>query len=397
MSGLPLDRMEAWAWRMVMPALLWGGTVAATVLTLATLFRIWQWRRDRPSERWRMPLTGWLWWGYYGLQLVGGLWSLNTEAWAFSLEVKAALFFLPLLAGIPGRPLSADFWWSVGWGVLAFLVWRVGAASWAWMLHGDGSGWRYAGFSGDVHPTYLSLHAVVAWLGVGRYWGNAKLVWPFSLLVALSLGLMGSKAGILAAVVVVVGAWWVERSLPTSHGISASNPVRWAFLAVLLGTTWAASSARFAELQTAAEVVRSDEAPVRSSSAGRVAVWSAAWTVMKAHPMGVGTGDVTDALMAVYEREGITYALDRKLNPHNQWLQAGVAFGWLGVVWLSVVFGAWCRVAWQRKDSLALLCGALVLAHALVESVLEVQRGVVFIVWLAMALFAEHRHGNGVK
>ena len=36
---------------------------------------------------------------------------------------------------------------------------------------------------------------------------------------------------------------------------------------------------------------------------------------MRTHPFGVGTGDVTDALMGIYEREGITYALDRKLNP----------------------------------------------------------------------------------
>lgn len=391
MSRLPLDRMEAWAWRMVMPALLWGGTATASVLTLATVFRVWQWRRDRPSQGWQMPVTGWLWWGYYGLQILGGLWSLNTEAWAFSLEVKAALFFLPLLAGIPGRSLSADFWWSVGWGVLAFLVWRVGVATGQWMLHGDVGGWRYAGFSGDVHPTYLSLHAVVAWLGVGRRWGNAQMVWPFSLLVAISLGLMGSKAGILAAVTVVAAVWLLGRKGSGFDPAAPAPSVRWAFLAVLFVSTWAVSSARFAELQTAAAAVQSEAAPIQSSSAGRVAVWSAAWTVMRTHPFGVGTGDVTDALMGIYEREGITYALDRKLNPHNQWLQAGVAFGWMGVVWLSVVFGMWCREAWRRRNALALLCCALVLCHALVESVLEVQRGVVFIVWLAMALFPHRR------
>jgi hypothetical protein len=95
--------------------------------------------------------------------------------------------------------------------------------------------------------------------------------------------------------------------------------------------------------------------------------------------------------MLRYEREGVVYAAERRLNPHNQWLQAGVAFGWLGILVLMWAFVSVFRWAWEVRDLQMLLCLALVLFHASVESVLEVQRGVVFILWMFMSLAPPHR------
>ena len=266
MSRLPLDRMEALAWRMVMPALLWGGTATASVLTLATVFRVWQWRRDRPSQA--LADAG------DGMALVGVLrasdsrWPLEPQHRGLGVQLgsQGGFVFCPCWRAFLGDPYPQIFGGlSVG-GVLAFLVWRVGVATGQWMLHGDVGGWRYAGFSGDVHPTYLSLHAVVAWLGVGRRWGNAQMVWPFSLLVAISLGLMGSKAGILAAVIVVAAVWLLGRKGSGFDPAAPAPSVRWAFLAVLFVSTWAVSSARFAELQTAAAAVQSEAAPFKAAA-----------------------------------------------------------------------------------------------------------------------------------
>ena len=172
MSRLPLDRMEAWAWRMVMPALLWGGTATASVLTLATVFRVWQWRRDRPSRVGRCR---------DGMALVGVL-RASDSRWPLEPQHRGLGVQLGSQGGFVFCPCWRAFWAILihrflvvcRLGVLAFLVWRVGVATGQWMLHGDVGGWRYAGFSGDVHPTYLSLHAVVAWLGVGRRWGMRR-------------------------------------------------------------------------------------------------------------------------------------------------------------------------------------------------------------------------------
>ena len=89
--------------------------------------------------------------------------------------------------------------------------------------------------------------------------------------------------------------------------------------------------------------------------------------------------------MELYERDGVTYASERRLNPHNQWLQAGVAFGWPGMLLWTAVLVWWGWHGWRQRSRWGVLCVLLVGAHTMVESMLEVQRGVVFILWLFAA------------
>lgn len=389
------DGLEKWGWRLLMPALLFGGVAAGYVLLVVSLMRLYSWRSSSAPSRFRLVGGAHWWMGYYALQFLGGLWSANHEAWALSLEVKAALLVLPLLAAVPGRALLRDFWWSVGWSVSIYLLWRVANAGWVYGASGDLSYWRYAKFSGDVHPTYLSLHATVAWLGLGAYWGGGRragLVF-FSALLAVSLGLMGSKAGIFAAFGMVV----LDVVLRKRWAAAARQPL-WAslmFLVLLVSSASVVSRARFVEMASAAELVKSDEAPVSSSSAGRVAVWRTAFDVLGDHPFGVGTGDVTDELMVRYNAGHVTYASERRLNPHNQWLQAGVAFGWPGVLLVTLALGHWCLFGWSQRSRWLLLTGGLVATHAMVESVLETQRGVVFVMWMFVALQGEVEEKEG--
>lgn len=163
------------------------------------------------------------------------------------------------------------------------------------------------------------------------------------------------------------------------------------FVWVLVLSAWGTSKSRFAEMATATEVIAEKGTPVKSSSAGRVAVWKASWEILRDHPFGVGTGDVVPELMLRYERDGVDYAAERKLNPHNQWLQAGVAFGWPGILVLIWAFASVFLWAIRDRNGLALLCLLLVLLHSAVESVMEVQRGVVFILWMFMSLAPTRR------
>ncbi|MGB0170551.1 MAG: O-antigen ligase family protein [Flavobacteriales bacterium] len=387
MTARALDAAEQWAWRLLMPALLYGGVAAAWVLLTAAILRLAHWRLHQSDARWRLPEGGWLWLGYYGLQLAGGMWSANSDAWAFSLEVKASMVFLPLVAGMPGTSIRKAFLWSVVWSVVAYLAGRLALAGWHHGVEGDPGHWRYTGLAGDVHPTYLSLHAAVAWLGLGQTSQSPRVRWALTGMLALSIGLLGSKAGILAAVGVSAAGIllrWMRG--PKAGSGEMQVGLSSAFLAILLMTAGLTASGRFQEMRTAAAVVESESAPVSSSSAGRVAVWRSSWELLAEHPFGVGTGDVTDELQTIYERDGIVYAQDRRLNPHNQWLQAGVAFGWPGVLMVTLIVLSWLRRSWRRGQDVMLLCGLLIGAHAMVESVLEVQRGVVFILWMWAAL-----------
>ena len=386
--------LESWAWRALMPALILGGNVAGFTLFIVAVLRMATWWRDHRHARWEWR-RGTLWWmAYFGLQLLGGLWSSDLDAWRLSLEVKSSLWFFPVLLAMPGRRVARDFWWSLGWSVTVYLSWRMLRAGWHHVVLGVPTEWRYARFSGDAHPTYMSLHLAAAFLGLGSQWGRTlkpKMLWAITLLFALSLGMLGSKAGIIAALVVaairlsMMGPLWGRK---VGAALSASLPqgaLRWCFfMALVLFSAWALSGKRFAEMSSASAVMTDAQAPVQSSSSGRVKVWQTSWEIMESHPFGVGTGDVVPELMRRYERDGLTYASERRLNPHNQWLQAGVAFGWPGILVLTVALFSGLILAWRIGEGTLLLCVTLVVLHAGVESVLEAQRGVVFIMWMLM-------------
>lgn len=393
-----LDKAEQWGWRAVMPALIAGGNAAGILLFALFIVRIVNAVMGHRGQSWNWRQGGFWWMGYFGLQVIGGMWSDDLGAWSLSLEVKSALWFFPLVMAMPGRNVAKDFWWSVGWSMVVYLTWRLGRAGWQTAFTGGTDAWHYNGFSGDVHPTYLALHATVALLGLGQSWGTGlrrPSVWGLGLLLAVSIGLSGSKAGILAAAMVVMLRMVLHMPRVRRHGLfPAQGPenLRWGtLLAVLLTIGVGVSQSRFAEMGTAAAVVMEEAAPVKSSSAGRIVVWRTSADILLAHPFGVGTGDVVPELVRRYERDGHTYAAERQLNPHNQWLQAGVAFGWPGVVVVSMAFLTIMLAAWRRRDGLLLLCTILVMVHAGVESVLEVQRGVVFALWMLMALSPSRR------
>lgn len=394
MKAMLAQRAESWAWRAVMPALILGGNVAGVTLFVIAVLRTIAWWNNHRHAPWEWR-RGAIWWiAYFGLQMLGGLWSSDLDAWRMSLEVKSSLWFLPVLLAIPGRKVARDFWWSLGWSVTAYLCWRMLRAGWHQLVLDSPKEWRYARFSGDVHPTYMSLHLAAAFLGFGTEWGQKIkpfFSWAVTVLFAVSLGMLGSKAGILAALVVAIlrlsmmGSGWSHKAWGKLSGSLPSGRLRWGgFVVLVLISTWAMSGNRFAEMSSASAVIASEQAPVQSSSAGRVMVWQTSLEIIQAHPFGVGTGDVVPELMRRYERDGLTYASERRLNPHNQWLQAGVAFGWPGIAVLTLAMIACVLQAWWTGRGLLLLCVMLVILHAGVESVLEVQRGVVFIMWMLM-------------
>lgn len=403
MKGRYTDTFESWAWRMLMPALLVGGNAAGITLFCIAVLRLWSWRRHHAAMHWGWREGSQWWVVYFMLQVLGGLWSDDLASWALSLEVKSALWFLPVLVAMPGQRVARDFWWSVGWSVTVYVLWRIMRAGWHELVLDNPREWRYARFTGDVHPTYLGLHATVALLGLGRTWAmnvHKVLLWLMTAVIGIALGLSGSKAGILAAVAVVVlqlvllararrGASIAGVSTGRSHG-----PRLLVFVLVVLASGWWMSSARFAEMGSAAQIMTQEDAPVQSSSAGRIIVWQSSLEIIRDHPFGVGTGDVVPELMQLYARDGVDYALERRLNPHNQWLQAGVAFGWPGMVVFTLALLSCIRTAWRNQDELLLLGVVLVALHASVESVLEVQRGVVFILWMLMAVLPVVNEGR---
>ncbi len=405
MSGLQahLARAEHATVLAVVPALLLGGRAVSYVLFVWLLLRVAGAAAGkeryisaaRPAKMW-----GWMA-AYFALQLLGTLWSENVAAAQFSWEVKASFLVVPLIVMLRGA-LSAEklrraLLQGVVYGTVAYLVLRLVNGIWL-ALNAAGpnpfAGLHYAGLAGDVHPTYLALYAAAGLAFLAELFPKRRrLQAGLAFFLLLSIGLLGSKAGVIAA---VPALFFYARAQP---GTSPRRLLTGLVGAALLATAAYVSSAdRFLELATAVEAVEAielqDAAAIRSSSSGRVAVWRSALELLTSHPMGVGTGDVEAELNALYARDHIDYALDRRLNPHNQWLQAGVAFGWPGVlIWSALLMSGW-RLA-RRKNDGSLLAFMLILGlHASFESVLEAQRGVVFVA-MVLAILALEKTTTG--
>lgn len=328
----------------------------------------------------------------YFLMAVGLSWTENMAAGWFALEVKFSLLLIPLLMlhlwhrqgakGLNAVPMALVA------GLLMFMGWRFLLAS----VSGDAELWRYDGLAGPFHPTYMGMYLVLMPLLLSEKskWYNLSLV-----ITGVFVGLLASKAAWIVA-----GLVW--GCLLVMHGKRRSFRA-WGIGIALVGMClggWLGDGGRISEFTG---YVSAELAPTRvnspgsaadgpqpsqptakvGSSAGRMQAWNASLEVLAAVPFGVGTGDVTDALCAVYEQRGSAYALERRMNPHSMWLQLAVSHGWMGLVLILVWWGGIAALAYRSQNSLLLMWTAALVLNGTIESLLELQQGVVPIALLS--------------
>ena len=131
------------------------------------------------------------------------------------------------------------------------------------------------------------------------------------------------------------------------------------------------------------------------SNTVRLVVWTISVNMIIDNPFGVGLGDENDLLMREYYKHDYTGYAERRLNPHQQFLQTGISIGWLGIITLLVLFIA-LIVASFRTGNLALFIGAICISvSCLFESMLERQVGVIFlsilVFYIAMVRFEQFK------
>lgn len=329
------------------------------------------------------------------------------------LETKLGLFIFPLLAiFLPRNHEQRDVF--MGTFVLAFCVASIVCITRSLYLFvetNDSSYFYYDQFSFLMHPTYFTMHLSMALLfHLNNLYKEDESQKRFSsigayvitILILVSVYLASSRAGIVigfsaAMVFLFVRVFnkkqgakkeFVIFSMMLTMVVILLSPTNSRF-GILLDELFGVENV---QLQTLNETI--DPNPVSH----RLLLFEAASSLALQNPLGVGVGDVQDELLKEYKRIGYEKAIEVRYNPHNQYLQTSVAIGYLGCLVLLTAFMFLFRNAIKNGNfSMTASLGIIVLLNAMFESILEVQRGVLFFTVVLYFLFSVEKSTKMLK
>lgn len=93
---------------------------------------------------------------------------------------------------------------------------------------------------------------------------------------------------------------------------------------------------------------------------------------------GVGTGDMEHVIQVSYEDRNTVLYKENRIGPHNQFLEFGIKYGLLGIIYMLVFFFYWFKRALKPLDMLLLSSVLLLLFSSQFESLLERQVSIFF-------------------
>ena len=328
----------------------------------------------------------------YLLYVAGLSYSSNMDYGLFDLEVKLSLFIFPLIFAtnspfyLAKKKSDAILSFFVAGCLVSSLILYSHALYGTIVAH---TAWPfyYKQLSWSHHPSYLAMYftfaiAILACRMIDRtrelsfYALTGMLMLGISFFVFIVL--LNSKAGLIGMFLVIFSSagylvlkkrsWWLATGTVT--------------LAVILFLfCMAVFPGIGTRVKESEQDLKSMDSPGKDpkSTAERIAVWKCAIEIISGHPIiGVGTGDIKDALMEQYKAHNLIKIMNQKLDAHNQYLQTFCTLGILGLATLLYLLIFPTIRAFQRKEMVYLLFVAIFAINILVESMLENQAGVVF-------------------
>ncbi|WP_162052393.1 O-antigen ligase family protein [Pontibacter pamirensis] len=111
----------------------------------------------------------------------------------------------------------------------------------------------------------------------------------------------------------------------------------------------------------------------------RLAKWVCALDVIKENPViGVGSGDIKDALVTAYTNRSFFYAVEMRFDPHNQYLETTVGIGAIGLLVLCLFYFYPLYLAVRKRNWLFSAFTVMVIFCSLTESILSSSQGIIF-------------------
>ena len=327
---------------------------------------------------------------FYCIHIFGMLYTANTKAGSFDLEQKLSLLIFPMLfftsAIIESKVVLNTLKSYVLGCFLAGCICLLNA-SYRYYISGDADSFFYIQFSAIMHASYFAMYLCFALIVIlfndeliqNKLVKNTAILFFIVLIVLTS-----SKSGVFAMLLIVF-AKFMQYVLVKKKYTSAL------LLLVVIGIT--AGAAYWVFPKSFERITQMKNAFTQSSNelnttTSRIAIWKHAFAVIKDnYIIGVGTGDVKEALAAEYDKQTENQLIEKKLNAHNQYLQTFIALGLPGILGLLALLIGVVYASYRANMLDASLLVLLIGFNMLFESMLETQSGVIFIAFFLMLYF----------
>jgi O-antigen ligase len=326
--------------------------------------------------------------------------SINKAEALSSIEVKLPFIFLPFLIFTSNfnelqlKKITISF--VSGCMILAFTcLFRATYLYYAM----DTNAFFYSEFTYFLHPSYFAMYFVFAQLIVMLYYKtwlshlnylNLKIGF-ISLVFLVCIFLASSKMGIITAFLILPATLFV---LLISRGYKKLMIVFLVGLISITGIAYKLFPSPFERLQTAFTVTTSTESidlSATESTAVRILIWKQAINIIKENVVfGTTPGDANDALYQFYQKNGLTGAIKKKLNAHNQFLQTFIGTGILGFILLFLMTVGAIIFGFLKRNYALVVFSFLIVLNFLVESMLQAQAGFIFFTFFLCFLLQYH-------
>ena len=326
---------------------------------------------------------------FFVAHLFAGFFSTNAKEALFSIEIKLSFLFLPFLFAQSNFNIETKnklLFTFVGANVLALVICTVNSII-HWFNHSNFL--TYNEFCLFMHPSYFSMYlAFSVFILMLKFKELTSLInskaFIYSIVVFLVSGIYfsASKMGILTffmLIPLIILIQLFKRKQFKSILFVAITFIASALFFLFSDSIPAARMRNVVSVLTATNEI---DKTTSESNAVRLLIWKESLNLIKQKPiLGYTPGDANDALYQAYEKQGLTGALEKKLNAHNQFLQTTIGLGVIGfLILLGMIFySVWFGI--KSKNELQLFFGLLITMNFLVESMLQTSAGILFFVF----------------
>ena len=343
----------------------------------------------------------WILPAFYGLHVLGVLWSTNYAQAGLDLQIKMTLLLLPIILSsfeIDNLFINKIRRYFIG-GVLVSCIYLLAIAFYSYFKTGKATVFFYSELSDSLmHPTYFSLYLNAALLFVFHemilsshrrtIWMGAAFMIVFFVMIVLLSARTAEATAFISLLVMIVLYWKQKGSYRFIYPLLFVFAVTISAQVLLLKY-----SNRFSQVEVAVKNTAPVSETSYNSTTGRMEIWKETISILPQYWLiGTGTGDVKDVLNTTYHEHHFAYGYEKSLNTHNQYLQSFLTLGIIGLL----LFVLAIKVPWLMRNSyhpLLLMLLFIFALNSLTESMLEAQRGAIFFA-LMISIFGRKFHST---